>query len=137
MFWYAIVILFLALFWCRPAQAAQPVPQLELVAHLPGVKSISVCGKVTGPADPVSVYLFVGTMDGGTNAAGWEYSISQVYQLPGEFSLSAAVLMPGAQYCFRVYAENGGGGTWSKPVYFRTQDLYRIEKQIGTVVSVK
>ena len=121
---------------CR-AVGAQPAPQVTNVTALAGISSAAIGATVKGSPDPVTVWLFWGEEDGGTNCLAWDETTNRVYQVPGDVTFRITRLLPGTTYYFTFAARNGGGITWSETCTFKTETLQRIKQQTGTVVEIR
>lgn len=133
----AVIAVVSGVFCLSPVHGAEPKPAITNLDATAWICEARMTATISGPADPVTVWFFWGTEDGDTSAVLWQHATNDLYQVPGDASAHVGGLLPGTSYCFRVCAQNGGGKTWSDPVWFHTKTLFPIKSQVGTVVTVK
>ncbi|MDA7882312.1 lamin tail domain-containing protein, partial [Akkermansiaceae bacterium] len=81
-------------------------------------------GEVTSSGGDVpEVTIYYGTIDGGSLAGNWQFSLS-AGNPSGAFSRLVTNLAPTTTYFFRAYAQNLAGGTWASPSLSFTTPVY-------------
>jgi hypothetical protein len=68
---------------------------------------------ILGGRRAVDVSFFVGTTDGGTQAAAWDKRVDVADADPGTVTASALGLAPGVVYHVRAFAEHGAAQGWA------------------------
>lgn len=138
MFISAAVLMVVLLYCAERSFGAEPAPtvsDLEVEAGPIGARVSLVLYPKLALAN---VWICYGTEDAGNSVIEWQHMDGHMRIEGGAHNLPMGPLEPGTRYCVRVMAENGGGQTWSGPVWVRTGELRRLDaKQVGTVVVVK
>lgn len=133
----AVAGIALMMCWSERALGAQPKPAISNLVVDAGPVGSRVSFVLRPKMGVMNVWVCYGTEDAGESVIEWQH-MSGWCVAGGTNNLPVGPLEPGTQYCVRVMAENGGGQTWSEPVWARTGELRRIEKlQAGTVVSIR
>jgi len=134
----AVAGIALLMCWSERAMGAEPKPAISNLVVTAGPIGARVSFVLYPKLALANVWICYGTEDAGDSVIEWQHMDGHMRIEGGAHNLPMGPLEPGTRYCVRVMAENGGGQTWSEPVWVRTGELQRIEKlQVGTVVVVQ
>lgn len=103
--------------WASETETFTTLPLDPAVSNLAAqnveANSVTLGAQVTstGGEDP-TVTIFYGPSDGGTNAGGWQGSVS-LGTIGGSQTSEVIGLIDGTTYFFRAFASNSGGDTWA------------------------
>ena len=92
-----------------------PLPQIGsgLATNLTGTSAVCNAALISSGSSATSVTLYWGTVDSGTNAAGWANSQALGTKSAGAIATTITGLTGGTTYYYRHYASNAAGGAWS------------------------
>ena len=103
--------------WSSETETFTTLPLAPAVSNLAAqnveANSVTLGAQVTstGGEDP-SVTIFYGPSDGGTNAGGWQSSVS-LGVTGGSQTAEVSGVVDGTSYFFRAFASNAGGDGWA------------------------
>ncbi len=138
MVFVAVAGIALMMCWSERAMGSELKPAISNLVVAAGPIGARVSFVLYPKLALANVCICYGTEDVGDSVIEWQHMDGYMRMLGGAHNLPMGPLEPGTRYCVRVLAENGGGQTWSGPVWVRTGELRRIEKkQVGTVVVVQ
>jgi len=106
--------------WAVPSQSFSTPPiTLPQITTAPATAIGSTVATLNGQVlasggVPVSVLLYYGPVDGGTNVAAWSNSVPLGVETGG-FSQAVGGLMTNTTYYFTALAANSAGSTWATP----------------------
>jgi hypothetical protein len=134
----AAVLLVVLTYCASRSFGAEPAPVVSELMVTAGPIGARVSLVLYPKLALANVWICYGTEDAGDSVIEWQHMDGHMRIEGGAHNLPMGPLEPDTRYCVRVMAENGGGQTWSEPVWVRTGELRRLDaKQVGTVVVIK